>query len=54
MLRELASAARDFYLRDSLVNYSAKLITGENFIEETHDHDEDCSSDLKVPPRRIK
>ena len=54
LLRELASAARDFYLRDSLVNYSAKLITGENFIEETHDHDEDCSSDLKVPPRRIK
>lgn len=54
LLRELASAARDFYLRDSLVNYSAKLITGKNFIEGMLNTDEDCSSDLKVPPRRIK
>lgn len=48
LLRELASAARDFYLRDSLVNYSAKLITGKNFIEGMLNTDEDAIV-LKAP-----
>ena len=48
LLRELASAARDFYSRDSLVNYSAKLITGKNFIEGMLNTDEDAIA-LKAP-----